>query len=375
MNKKIILSLSVIGAVAAIAVGGTIAYFSDTETSTGNTFTAGSIDLKFQQGSGATWADVADQSLFVLGDMKPGDIGEKTIKLAVDNNPACGSIDVNMYEDLDNTCTEPEGKAENPSVPGCDQDGELNDNVSFFIWRETDCDNVYEAGEIPLTTGTLTENRTYQIGELPTTADPAVCYGIAYCFGVFDTQAMTCNGAAVGNESQSDSFKGDITITATQKRNQYPNGCPGTQFLFLENETPNAQGPWTPITNDEIYGLLTWQGDGNTFDYTLSATGLPANTGYSLIYYADPYAGNHPGALIGTGTTNGSGNINFSGNPDLGIDLPTVGDANYATGAKIWLIPSVNYNASTKEVTPWTPDTTTWLFEGNVYIHYDDTNN
>ena len=45
MNKKILLSLSTIGIVAAIAVGGTIAYFNDTETSTGNIFTAGSIDL------------------------------------------------------------------------------------------------------------------------------------------------------------------------------------------------------------------------------------------------------------------------------------------------------------------------------------------
>lgn len=40
------MSLSVIAAVAAIAVGGTMALFSDTETSNGNIFTAGSIDLK-----------------------------------------------------------------------------------------------------------------------------------------------------------------------------------------------------------------------------------------------------------------------------------------------------------------------------------------
>lgn len=46
MNKKIILSLSVIGIVAAIAIGGTVAYFSDTETSTGNILVAGSLDLK-----------------------------------------------------------------------------------------------------------------------------------------------------------------------------------------------------------------------------------------------------------------------------------------------------------------------------------------
>lgn len=46
MNKKIIISLSVIGLVAVVAIGGTIAYFNDTETSTGNIFVAGAMDLK-----------------------------------------------------------------------------------------------------------------------------------------------------------------------------------------------------------------------------------------------------------------------------------------------------------------------------------------
>jgi len=44
--KKTTLSLVIIGVVATIAIGGTIAYFNDTETSTGNIFVAGSIDLK-----------------------------------------------------------------------------------------------------------------------------------------------------------------------------------------------------------------------------------------------------------------------------------------------------------------------------------------
>ena len=48
MNKRILISLSVIGAVAAFAIGGTIAYFSDVETSTGNTFSAGTLDLKIR---------------------------------------------------------------------------------------------------------------------------------------------------------------------------------------------------------------------------------------------------------------------------------------------------------------------------------------
>lgn len=44
--KKIIISLVIIVAVAAVGIGATVALFSDTETSAGNIFTAGSIDLK-----------------------------------------------------------------------------------------------------------------------------------------------------------------------------------------------------------------------------------------------------------------------------------------------------------------------------------------
>ncbi len=44
--KKIIISLSIIGAVAAVGIGATMALFSDTETSAGNIFVAGSVDLK-----------------------------------------------------------------------------------------------------------------------------------------------------------------------------------------------------------------------------------------------------------------------------------------------------------------------------------------
>ena len=44
--KKILISLGIIGVVAVIAIGATIAYFNDTETSTGNILIAGDLDLK-----------------------------------------------------------------------------------------------------------------------------------------------------------------------------------------------------------------------------------------------------------------------------------------------------------------------------------------
>ncbi len=69
MNKKILISLSVIGVVAAVAIGGTIAYFSNTETSAGNIFVAGAIDLKIDH-TKQTYNDVDCKtcSVFIQSD-------------------------------------------------------------------------------------------------------------------------------------------------------------------------------------------------------------------------------------------------------------------------------------------------------------------
>jgi predicted ribosomally synthesized peptide with SipW-like signal peptide len=47
--KKIAISLSLIAIVATVAVAGTVAYFSDTEINTGNTFTTGTIDISINE--------------------------------------------------------------------------------------------------------------------------------------------------------------------------------------------------------------------------------------------------------------------------------------------------------------------------------------
>ncbi|MEO0190928.1 MAG: TasA family protein [candidate division WOR-3 bacterium] len=69
--RKILLSLSVIGIVALVVIGATVAYFHDVETSTGNTMAAGTLDLKirdqdegYKNGVVGTWK---------AEDAKPGD--------------------------------------------------------------------------------------------------------------------------------------------------------------------------------------------------------------------------------------------------------------------------------------------------------------
>ena len=140
--KKIILSLSVIAAVAAVVVGATTAFFSDTETSTGNTFTAGSIDLKVDSHatyngelvSSGTWSETdlgVGHRFFDYSDLKPGDEGENTISLHVYDNDAWGLFTVlNLIED-DVSCTEPEEE-----VDGCSEEGQLGENLLFTAWLD-----------------------------------------------------------------------------------------------------------------------------------------------------------------------------------------------------------------------------------------------
>ena len=235
--KKIIFSLAIIAAAAAVVIGGTTAFFSDTETSNNNTFTAGSLDLRFQvDGATAPFADVNGAPLFdgvsmYLGDMKPGDKGEKTVKLWVDNNPACGTVGINVKEDKDNTCTEPEATDEGADCPMGGAEGELNDAVNFAVWSDPNCNNILDTNETILVSGPLSGTKSYSIGELPTTVQTAQCYGIAYCFGAWN--GTSCEGNLVNNVSQTDSFKADIIINALQKRNQYPDGCPPVGELGL----------------------------------------------------------------------------------------------------------------------------------------------
>lgn len=99
MNKKILISLSTIAAVAAITVGGTMALFSDTETSTGNIFTAGAIDLKVdhtrQTYNGVDcktcsvdiMSDTTNQVVAQLGGLDPGPFPHPAV-LVTNINPA-----------------------------------------------------------------------------------------------------------------------------------------------------------------------------------------------------------------------------------------------------------------------------------------------
>lgn len=170
-------------------------------------------------------------------------------------------------------------------------------------------------------------------------------------------------------------------------------GVETSYWSTLELENKNTSD-WQPITTDGTKGTLTYELVSSAFNYEFEATGLDSNKDYSLIYYADrqdrfvDWGGDNPGALIATFTTDSSGNIPITeGSQNLAMNLPHADDWNgvadpdycdnhnglddydLCRGAKIWLVPSGDYSATTKKVT-WT-NFNDYLYETDL-ITYDD---
>ena len=126
-NSRILLSVASITAAVALVIGATFAFFSDTETSTGNTFTAGALDLKINGQD--------DPSQIVnITDLKPGDDYFIDKILFVDFNPANVYVHIKDLVNDQGTQTEPEELEENSSPKSDIQnyltyDLKISDNV------------------------------------------------------------------------------------------------------------------------------------------------------------------------------------------------------------------------------------------------------
>jgi predicted ribosomally synthesized peptide with SipW-like signal peptide len=299
--------------VAAIVAGATTAFFSDTETSSGNTFTAGDIDLKIDNTSyyngvfnpSTSWLlkDLTNGDLFFnFTDLKPGDYGEDTISIHAGSNDAYVCAEVKLTSNSENGINEPETVAGDVTP----NDGELASKVNFIWWAD-DGDNVLEVGEVPLPGGPLGtlgvgNSATVQLADSqqniwsPNTPGPlpggqTKYVGKAWCFGTLTTSPVlqdglgstvtpqipngtngpdslrgggfTCDGSQEGNESQTDGMTADISFTAVQARHN-----PG--FLC----TPPREDQKATITVHKV--LIKDNGGNETLnDFTMTIDGQP----------------------------------------------------------------------------------------------------
>lgn len=171
-------------------------------------------------------------------------------------------------------------------------------------------------------------------------------------------------------------IEGNISLLTTFITPADPSGASVTIYQAPDKVTlqMNNKNPidWVEIDGDGIEGTLIFTPVDTTFDYALTATGLVPSTDYSLIYYADPWAGNHPGAFIATITTDANGNIStITGSINLNTNIPSAPDENYEShqGGKIWLVTAADYDPLTNSMIAWNPSN--YLFEHNLVVYTD----
>ena len=364
--KRIFVSVLTIAIVAVVGVAVTRAFFSDTETSSGNTITAGTIDISVDDQN--PWST---QQPGEIKDMKPSYVRWTRHEVKnVGENPLKLWKHIKDVETDENGINEPECEAYDGTWEddNC-QGGDPHNNIYEFIEYD-----MYVGGEVNGSSENNWLGGTNSGGTVVIDEDDGITVADIESVFVFlgtlqpDDEITVWQSYHMRDDTDNWAQTDTLSYTIEFYAEQVNGNGPTANTLLLENKVPNV---WTTILGDGMWGILKWAGDGNTFNFlsTLEAHGLTPNTDYSLIYYADGWPGNNPGALLGTNDSDGSGDLTISNDVNLGYDLPHPSDANSPGGAKIWLVPNSDYNGS-NAMTAWNP--TQYLFETNL-IQYDDT--
>jgi predicted ribosomally synthesized peptide with SipW-like signal peptide len=335
--KKILLSITSIIFAGAILAGGTGAFFNSQNTSTGNTFATGIIDLKVDNESYVTndvgklvfspstsWAlsGLAGKLFFNFPDIKPGDVGEDTISLHVANNNAWACMNITLTGTPENGQSEPEALVD--TTTGIN-DGELQHELYFAFWAD-DGDNVYETNEKLFKQGLVknlfngeswalsdSQSNIWSPPPWPIQAGATKYIAKAWCFGVMGktpiTQdglgktgsngplargtGFTCDGRPLGNILQSDGIIADVAFTVVQSRNN-------PDFICGKDElVPPPQTATLLVDNFEAYNIgfdlvsnpkwvdqggvqAIWGLDGKVGDLDAGTNAVPPNNAESL---------------------------------------------------------------------------------------------
>jgi small GTP-binding protein len=262
-------------------LGATNAFFSDIETSAGNQFIAGAIDLTVTGQSAAL--------PFKYLDLKPGDTGVNSLSLQVDNNDAWVCAEIFNLRSDDNLCTEPESLVDTTCG---EEQGELQHYLFFTVWRDVDCNQVLDPGETvliadqTLSAGIWPIADSSQGGPLP--GSQATCLGISWQIP-----------QESGNLIQTDSLSGDLIFTAIQGRHQPNFTCSPTTSLSptpsltptntpTPTFTPPPAGPTPSPTGTLFFSEYI---EGSSFNKALeifNPTDSTVNlTSYQLLIYAN----------------------------------------------------------------------------------------
>lgn len=208
--KKISKSISIICAVALLAIGATYAYFSDSEILAENTLAAGTLDLKVDGEDNPT-------SSINIADLMPGDSREFTWTIRNDGNiTGTPSITFGDVENFENDMTEPES-----NVDDSYDFGELGDRVrARMSWSQGDNFKTIrlwdQSGNPKLND---ISGATVGMGLLTSGGNDNALPHLANGEEITVKLIITCPNT-VGNIIQSDSSSFDITFNLIQEQGE-----------------------------------------------------------------------------------------------------------------------------------------------------------
>ncbi|MCK5590315.1 MAG: SipW-dependent-type signal peptide-containing protein [Candidatus Pacebacteria bacterium] len=351
--KKILLSLAIIVAGATMVTGATMSYFSDTETSTGNTFTAGTIDISIDGENPWTGS-------FALEDMKP--CYTDYINFRIDNDGSDPNP-VNIYKLLTVTdegtgaITEPECNDQRgvwtpdsnlPYNGSCDFSGVIDDNnLSAWIIYDLSVE-VYDASGNRLWWQTIYVDADGQsIDDIyGVNYDQEVYLGMIPVGGYMLVEQSYHLNPLVSNWAQGDTMTFDIVVKGEQLY--------GTAWL---EDKDYADDTWKVDTASDEKGTLTYKVKNPTFDFTF--TGKAPLTGTKYFLVAGPDVAD-PTIELGYGTTDASGDVTITGDKELGVSL---------VDAKVWLVPEGNWDGTEVTWSGW--PNMDFLWETGLFWYVD----
>ena len=245
-RRKILGAAGAVGTAGAAAGLGTSALFSDEESFTSNSITAGTLDMTVDasvpsDGINDDWAGAIDFSGYTvdgedtngepamgvdLGDMKPGDWVILCYDINVASNPACLGLEVSDTADDDNGLTEPE-EFEGGDSTGGDGEGELAQNLDVTVYDDLDTgtlDGSLSGARSALSNELLGGVSLQDVWDTFDGGD-----AIADEVQSYDFYLLLELPSNVGNVIQSDSVEWDFVFDAVQSRNTdedpYGNAC------------------------------------------------------------------------------------------------------------------------------------------------------
>jgi predicted ribosomally synthesized peptide with SipW-like signal peptide len=312
--KKILLSLATIGVVGAIAAGATSAYFNDTETSVGNVFTAGTVDISVD-GQNAWQKTYTEQ----IGKLVPGETATLTVPVKNEGTKPIvlrKMITASNFQDGVSTDAEVAETADNDIskalIYGMDiTDGGVTTTVINPAWNV----RVNEVSTLWVTLGTVEPGETVTVKQTYKMAEETT------------------------NWAQGDTMDLGITFYAEQTMGTGPDTVNG---VVLDNK---AGTDWHSVVDGEL-GIFNHTGT----SYTFRGFGLVSGRTYRLAYSVAPYS-SYIELAGATGVATVDGKITLSG-----TNLPSS-----LSDVKIWLL-----SGTTTDGWGISPNQTTNLWEANL---------